>query len=60
MLDNYNDLLTIDDLCEVLAIGKNTAYSLLNSNNLQAFRIGKSWKIPKQGVINYIKKQSGC
>lgn len=60
MYDNeISDLISIEDLCDMLAIGKNTAYHLLNTNEIQAFRIGRSWKIPHQSVINYIKNKSG-
>lgn len=53
--NNYQELITIDELCESLNIGKNTAYSLLNSGELPgAFRIGRIWKIPKDAVSNYI------
>lgn len=56
MLQDYSqELITIDDLCKTLNIGKNTAYSLLNSGELHgAFRIGRIWKIPKDAVSNYI------
>lgn len=60
MLQNYRqELITIDDLCKSLNIGKNTAYSLLNSGQLQgAFRIGRIWKIPKDALTNYILSKS--
>lgn len=54
MLEQYNDLLTIDEVCEVLSIGKNRAYELLNSKQIRAFKIGRIWKIPKISLINYI------
>lgn len=54
-----NDLISLDDLCEMLFIGKNTAYHLLNSGEIKAFRIGRSWKIPRQSVINYVRSKSG-
>lgn len=50
MFDEYNELITIDELCEILMIGRNTAYRLLNSGKLHAFRIGRCWKIPKNSV----------
>lgn len=50
MLDLCDELLTIDELCEVLQIGRNTAYKLLNSGFVSAFRIGRRWKIPKNSV----------
>lgn len=54
-----NDLITIEDLCEMLFIGKNAAYHLLNTGEIKAFRIGRNWKIPRLSVINYIRGKSG-
>lgn len=54
MLEMYNDIMTIDDLCESLIIGKNAAYELLNNGDIKAFRIGSRWKIPKESVSEYI------
>lgn len=54
MFEEYEELITIDDLCDILCIGRNTAYRLLKSNTLQAFKIGRIWKIPKKSVENYI------
>lgn len=36
------DILTIEDLCLTLNIGKNTAYMLLQTQQIQAFRIGRT------------------
>ena len=50
--ENYekSDILLVDDLMELLCIGRNTAYQLLNSGELKGFRIGHSWRIPKESV----------
>lgn len=45
-----NDLITVDELCEILMIGKNRAYLLLKSNEISAFKIGRHWKIPRVSV----------
>jgi len=58
MFNEYNDLVTVDELCEMLSIGKNAAYKLLSSGDLKAFRYNRVWKIPKQSVIKYILTQS--
>lgn len=58
MFEQYNDLVTVEDLCEMLYIGKNAAYKLLLSGQLKAFRYNRVWKIPKQGVIEYIIRES--
>lgn len=56
MLDSYGEIITIEDLCEILMIGKNTAYKLLNQEVITAFRLGNRWKIPKVSIINYLTK----
>ena len=58
MFNDYGDLVSVEELCEMLAIGKNAAYTLLSSGKLKAFRHNRVWKIPKQGVTNYILAQS--
>lgn len=55
MLEHQDDFLTVDELCELLKIGHNAAYRLLNSGEIKALRNGRVWRIPKEGVIAYIK-----
>lgn len=56
--ENYNDMISLDDLCEMLSIGKNTAYRLLKTNQIKAFKIGRIWKIPRDAVSQYVISQS--
>lgn len=39
MLETYNDIMTVEDVCESLLIGKNAAYQLLNQGSIKAFRM---------------------
>ena len=57
MFNAYNDLVTVDEFCEMLSIGKNAAYTLLSSGKVKAFRINRVWKIPKTAVEQYNIKQ---
>ena len=58
MFENtYNDMISLDDLCEMLTIGKNTAYQLLRTKQIKAFKIGRIWKIPRESVSEYIQRQ---
>jgi excisionase family DNA binding protein len=50
-------LLEIDGLCNMLGIGKNTAYELLNNQEIDAFKIGTVWKIPRENVQDYISRK---
>lgn len=56
MLEDYRDILTVEEACEALRIGYNTLYELLNSGKLKAFRNGRVWRIPKEAVIEYIRE----
>lgn len=56
MLDHYGDVISTDEFCEIMMLGRNQAYKLLNSGCLRAFRIGRCWKIPKAAVIEFLQK----
>ncbi len=58
MYNDPNDLISIDELCDILSIGRNAAYQLLNSRKIKAFRIGRVWKISKLAVEEFILTQS--
>ncbi len=59
MFEHYDDLVSIEILCELLGIGKNAAYELLHSKQIKAFRIGRVWKIPKKSIEEYISHETG-
>ena len=54
MFDEHNDVLTVHDVCDILYVGKNRVYELLNTGSLKGFRIGKTWRIPKKSLEVYI------
>lgn len=58
MLNQYEDIMSVWDVADVLFIGKNRVYELLESNQLKGFRIGRVWKIPKEAVKEFIISQS--
>lgn len=58
MFRNYDDIVTVDQLCEMLAIGKTTAYKLIKNKNIQSFTIGKCIRIYKNDIITYIMKKN--
>lgn len=57
MLNNTKDILTLKELQELLHIGKNTALRLVQSGEIEAFRVGNQWRILRESIISYIKKQ---
>ena len=52
------ELITIEEVMKILKIGKNTAYHLLEDKEIEAFRIGNKWKIPRSSVYKYIQVQT--
>jgi excisionase family DNA binding protein len=54
MFEMQNDILTIEELMEALYIGKNYAYKLLNSGKIKGFRVGRSWRIPRTSLEEFI------
>lgn len=55
---DYTELITVDELCELLRISHNAAYRILSSGQLDCFKIGRVWKIPRESVNDYIISQS--
>lgn len=49
-------VLTVDDLMEVLAIGRNTAYALVRSGQIRSIKVGKIYRIPRDAVEEFLKK----
>ena len=56
MLNNTKDILTLKELQELLHIGKNTALRLVQSGEIEAFRVGNQLRIAKDSIIKYINK----
>lgn len=48
------DVLTVRELMDMLAIGKNTAYALIHDGTVKSFRLGRSYKILRKSVEEYI------
>ena len=59
MLNNTKDILTLKELQVLLHIGKNTALRLVQSGEIEAFRVGKQWRILKENINKYIKRYIG-
>ena len=57
MFKNYEDILTFDELCEALRISPSYAYRLLRSNKIKSYKDGKSWKIKKDSLIEYVNNR---
>ena len=54
MLERVPEIMTFNECKRLLKVGKNTLLDLLHSGDIQAFRIGNRWKIPKSAIYEYI------
>jgi excisionase family DNA binding protein len=55
---DYPDVVTIDQLCEMLGgIGIKTAYSLLHNGDIKYLKVGKSFRIPKCNIVDYVTER---
>ena len=55
-LEIENEYLTPKEVMNLLYIGRNTFYKLVNSGELPAFRVGKLWRVSRDALENYILK----
>ena len=59
MLEQYDDILTVEETCDILKVGKNALYQLFNGGQLKAMRNGKVWRIPKESIREYVMQTAG-
>ena len=57
MFEALDDILTVEELAEVLKIGTSQAYKIVRTGKLKAYKEGKDWKIPKKSLEDYIRQK---
>ena len=48
------DILTVKEMMDILAIGKHAAYKLLNDGTIRSFRMGRQYRVSTKSVKAYI------
>ena len=59
MLEQYEDVLTVEEAARILMVGRGRIYQLMKDKKLPSFRLGNTWKIPKDGMIQFLCEQAG-
>ncbi len=55
MFSEYPDVVNVKQMCVMLGgIGMKTAYGLLQNGDIRYIKIGKSFKIPKISIVEYL------
>lgn len=59
---NYTDyeqlplVLSVNQLIDILKIGRNTAYELLRCGRIKSIRVGHQIRIPKEAVLSFLQE----
>ena len=48
-------VLSVYDVADTLSIGRNKAYALVKSGEIQALRVGNSFRIPRDAFIEFLR-----
>ena len=55
MYEYIPEIMTFKECQKILKVGKNTLLDLIHTGQIQAFKVGRRWKITKQAVIEFIQ-----
>lgn len=56
MFTNFPDVVSVDQMCQMLGgVSKKTAYQLLQDNKIKSFIVGRSYRIPKIHIMEYLE-----
>ena len=58
LLENLPDIMTVSQVQDTLKIGRTMAYRLLMRGEIKSVRIGKSYRIPKQYLMDYVREKT--
>ena len=54
MFTKYSDVVSVEEVMEMLHLGRVTVYELLKSGKIKALKVGRKYIIPKKSVIEFI------
>lgn len=54
MFTEYDDVVSVADVANMLHISKVTVYDLLKSGRIFTLRVGKRYIIPKKSIIDFL------
>ena len=56
-LSNYPEVLNVEQMREILGIGRNLAYQLLANKKIVAKKLGHNWIIAKSNLLKFIMSE---
>ncbi len=55
VLKDYPDILTVEEMCKALGVCTKTGYKLIRENKIQYLKFGKTYRIPKAHLLEFMK-----
>lgn len=52
-LDDYDDMLSVKDVCEYLKISPTTAYTFIKEAPLVVVQVGREYKVSRKSLAEY-------
>ena len=57
---DYPDVVSVEQMMNMLHIGKVLAYRLIRDKQIKSKKIGREYKIQKSAVAAYLNETEGC
>ena len=57
LFDSYPDVVSVDEIQEMLRIGKNAVYQLLKEGTIRSIKVGKRYIVPKKFIIEFLSQK---
>lgn len=55
-LEEYNDVITINDVAQILGVGRLSVTKLIKDGKIPSKKIGRLYRIRKQAVLDYLSE----
>lgn len=57
LFNTYPDVVSVEEIQQMLRIGKNKVYNLLKNNNIKSIKVGKRYIVPKKYIMDFLFKE---
>ena len=54
MLKDYPDVMSIEQMCEILSISTKTGYRILREGKILSLKVGRAYRIPKAHLFTFV------
>ncbi|HDR8065788.1 TPA: helix-turn-helix domain-containing protein [Bacillus cereus] len=58
MYEDYHEIVTVEELADILRIGLSTAYRLIRTGGIASFRGANSQRIEREAISDFIIKNT--